>query len=89
MKYTSEQMQIVIKEWQASGLSKKAFCAQKQINYPTFQYWCKRLAGGDSAGFTEVDIRPNVPALEIVFPSGVRMMLNGEPSVAWLRELLR
>lgn len=82
-------MRGVIKEWQTSGSSKKAFCRLKQINYPTFQYWCKRLEDDGSSGFTEVSMNSNVVPLEIVFPSGARMVLHGEPSAMWLRELLR
>lgn len=89
MRHTSEEMQGIIKEWQASGLSKKAFCRQKQINYPTFQYWCKRLLDDGYTGFTEVDVKPGTAPLEILFPSGARMILHSEPSATWLRELLR
>jgi len=89
MKHSSEEVQGIIKEWQDSGLSKKAFCRERQIKYPTFQYWCKRLTDGGSPGFTEVDIQLHLAALEIIFPSGARMMLHGEPSAVWLRELLR
>lgn len=91
MKHTSEEMQVVIKEWQTSGLSKKAFCRQRNIKYQTFHYWCKRLIETSSSGFTEVMLDSGRCAgkFEIVFPSGVRMILPGEPSPVWLREVLR
>lgn len=91
MKHTSQEMQGVIKEWQTSGLSKKAFCRQRNIKYQTFHYWCKRLTETSSPGFTEVvvDSGLGVGKFEIIFPSGVRMILPGEPSPSWLREVLR
>ena len=91
MKHTSEEMQVAIKEWQASGLSKKAFCRGRNITYQTFHYWHKRLGETSSPGFTEVAVDSGGSAgkCEIVFPSGVRMILQGEPSPVWLREVLR
>lgn len=90
MKYTSAQMQLVIKEWQNSGLSKKAFCDQKEISYHTFHYWFKQLIGVTSSGFTQVTVQAGerVSGCEIIFPSGARMSFQGEPSSSWLRELL-
>jgi hypothetical protein len=35
----------VVAAWKASGLTKKAFCEQKQINYYSLLRWNKRLAG--------------------------------------------
>jgi hypothetical protein len=91
MKYTSEQMQLAINEWQTSGLSKKAFCRERNITNQTFHYWIKRLNKISSPGFTEVTIQTDerTSGCEIIFPSGARMVLQGEPSASWLREVLR
>lgn len=91
MKYTSEQMQLAINEWQTSGLSKKAFCRNRNISYQTFHYWCKQLSKASSSGFSEVAIQrgQGTNECEIIFPSGARMILQGEPSVSWLREVLK
>ena len=91
MKYTAEQIQVVINEWQVSGVSKKAFCHQRDICPQTFYNWLKRNKQTGSSGFTEVTLptREQNSGCEIVFPSGVRMILEGEPSASWLRELLR
>lgn len=91
MKHTSEQMQLVINEWQTSGLSKKAFCLQRNISYHTFHYWCKRLISVPAKGFTEMVVQGDqrVGGCEIIFPSGARMILQGEASSSWLREILR
>lgn len=91
MKYTAEQVQVAIKEWQVSGLSKKAFCLQRNICPQTFYNWLKRRDKTESAGFTEVTLpgREQGNSCEVIFPSGARMILQGEPSASWLRELLR
>jgi len=89
MKYTTEQIQIAINEWQVSGLSKKAFCLQRDICPQTFYNWLKR-SDKSCSGFTEVTLpaRERTGSCEIIFPSGTRMILQGEPSANWLRELL-
>lgn len=90
MRYTQEQMDVAIKEWEHSGLSKKAFCSDRGITYSTFHYWCKRLSG--SGGFTEVKMASSPAssskACELIFPSGIRMVFVEQPSVQWLRELV-
>lgn len=89
MRRTQEQMKAAINEWQQSGLSKKAFCQQRNITYHTFHYWCKRLDTAASPGFVEIKTAANgLRGCEIIFPSGVRMNFQGEPSLAWLRELV-
>lgn len=91
MKHTSEEMQLVINEWQASGLSKKAFCLRRNIKYQNFHYWCKRLGSVPAKGFTEMIVQGDAGGgrFEIIFPSGVRMAFQREPSANWLRELVR
>ena len=49
------------KEWQESGLDKKAYCSQRALNASTFFYWIKKLAlqkeflsSSSTAGFTEL-----------------------------------
>lgn len=91
MKYTKEEMEVVIIEWQSSGLSKKAFCRERNIVYQTFHNWYKRLNTSTTPGFVELSLpqRDRHVGYEIVFPSGARMIFQGEPSASWLREVLR
>jgi hypothetical protein len=91
MKYTAEQMQVAINEWQISGLSKKTFCRERNITYQTFHYWCKRILKAPSSGFAEVLLPPveRTGGCEIVLPSGARMIFEGEPTASWLREVLK
>ncbi len=91
MKYTAEQIQVAINEWQVSGLSKKAFCLQRGICPQAFYNWLKRKNEPGAPGFTEVTlpVREGSNNCEVIFPSGARMILQGEPSASWLREVLR
>src|SRR5690606_30279316 len=80
MKYTEEQMRETIKEWQVSGLSKKAFCRERGIVYQTFHNWFNRINKNRSSGFTEIALPPRKSgeSCEIIFPSGVRMIFDCE-----------
>ena len=90
MRHTQEQMLATIQEWQKSGLSKKAFCRQREITYQTFHYWCKRVLSGKAKGFTEVKVVDQGHCTcELIFPSGARMVFQDQPSVVWVRELVR
>ena len=51
------------KEWQESGLGKKAYCIQKGLNASTFFYWIRKLALQNQSfspaspiGFTELTL---------------------------------
>ena len=91
MRYTAEQIQVAINEWQVSGLSKKAFCLQRDICPQTFYNWLKRVSQTHSSGFTELTPPPGerTDSCEIIFPSGARMIFASEPTASWLREVLR
>lgn len=90
MRHTQEQMQTAINEWQQSELSKKAFCRQQNITYSTFHYWLKRVGSSADAGFTEINVEQgHCSGCELIFPSGTRMVFQGEPSASWLRELVQ
>ncbi len=41
---SAEQWQVLIDQWQTSGLSAEAFCQDKGISYSRFCVWRKRLA---------------------------------------------
>jgi hypothetical protein len=42
-RYTKQKMLAYYKEWQESGLGKKAYCQQKGLTSSTFFYWIKKL----------------------------------------------
>ena len=94
MKRTLSQMQEICQRWEQSGLSRKVFCEQNNIAHQTFNYWYKRIASKENSGFAEVSLPSRVSAgkkaaVEVIFPSGAQIKFEGEPSVHWLKELVR
>lgn len=90
MRRTLSQMQGICQQWEQSGLSRRVFCNQHNIAHQTFNYWYKRITSKESSGFAEVTLPASRKAsVEVVFPSGVRIIFEGEPSVGLLRELVR
>ncbi len=62
-RYTKQKMLAYYKEWQESGLGKRAYCTQKGLTASTFFYWIKKLAlqkesfsSSSTAGFTELTL---------------------------------
>ncbi|MBU1700024.1 MAG: hypothetical protein KJ970_03365 [Candidatus Eisenbacteria bacterium] len=44
----SQEMQLVFKRWQESGLSLRAFGQQEEISYSKLMYWRRRFRNGES-----------------------------------------
>jgi hypothetical protein len=90
MRRTLSEMQKICEQFEQSGLSRRVFCKQQNIAHQTFHYWYKRIASKESSGFSEIALPSSRKAsVEVVFPSGARITFEGEPSVSWLRELVR
>jgi hypothetical protein len=55
---TREQVEELINEWKSSGLEKKEFCLQKELNYQTFVSWFYLRAKKSKAnkGFIPVQV---------------------------------
>ena len=90
MRRTLSEMQEICHRWERSGLSRRVFCNQNNIAHQTFNYWYKRISAKGGSGFAEVTLPGNGKAsFEVIFPSGARITFQGEPSVNWLRDLVR
>jgi transposase-like protein len=99
-RYTKQKMLAYYKEWQESGLGKKAYCTQKGLTSSTFFYWIKKLAlqkesfptPSAAAGFTELTLPAQVDAgnivVEIEYPSGVRLKLYRQMEASFIKSLL-
>src|SRR5689334_8747285 len=95
--YTKQHMLAYYKEWQESGLGKKAYCQQKGLISSTFFYWIKKLglqkqafSPSSAAGFTELTLpapvqipADQIPATEV--HSGGVVMEIAYPSGARLK----
>ena len=77
-RYSAEDRKRLVREHAASGLTKKAFCAQHGINVGTFMGW-RKLGQVPAAVFAQVDVPPPSPAaVEVLLPNGVRVGIRHE-----------
>ena len=74
-RYSAEDRTRLIREHAASGLTKKAFCEQRDINLGTFMGWRNFPAvKQDASPFAEVELSTDTSAtVEIMFPNGARV----------------
>ena len=82
-------MQSMIVDWQRSGKSKKAYCAENGINEATFYYWFSRIKENHTAGgnFITIDKAPRKNDIEIIYPNGVRIKVEND--LGLLSQLIR
>ena len=91
-----EHMFSMIKQWQRSGLTQKAFCGQQSIRYYVFHYWYKRYkmqqsGVADNAGsFVKLQVvKPSsAGAVEINYPGGIRIIFHEPVSSSYLKSLV-
>jgi len=82
---TPEQWAALVKEWEASGQSQRAFCAERGIGQSTLRYWRRRLQGEtpsdaeiSGARLVPVRVRAQGPSqggsdLRLVLGNGLRI----------------
>src|SRR5580704_6256895 len=83
------------RDWEASGLSARVFCARRGLSQQSFYAWRRQLRRRDSAKPLFVPIRlrddrsaPAGHALEVLLASGRRIQVAPGFDAATLRELL-
>ncbi len=84
-----EYMLSMIADWQHSGKSKKAYCAENGINEAKFYYWIARTKESDksSTGFLSIDKASKNNDIEIIYPNGVRIKVAND--LGLLSQLIR
>ena len=95
---TREQMFSLIRDWQHSGLSQKAFCEQHTIRYHVFHYWYKCFrdlqSNSKPEGFIPIKIqRANTTntasaQVELVLADGKRVLFHQPVSSDSLKHLI-
>ena len=92
---TKETMFSLIRQWQSSGISQKAFCEQHDVRYHIFHYWYKRFKDdrkieSPSAGrFVHLQTAISTGAFaEIAFASGSKIILHQPVAADYLKALL-
>ncbi len=80
------------KEWQESGLGKKAYCSKKGLNASTFFYWIRKLTlqkeafpPVSAASFREIDLPASVEIAAIGPAAGEPLLEIEYPSGARLK----
>lgn len=73
-------MLSMIADWQQSGKSKKAYCAENGINEAKFYYWISRIKESDKSavGFLTIDKSSKNSDIEIIYPNGVRIKVGND-----------
>jgi len=85
----AEEMRLLHNKWQESGQSKIAFCKSEGISNSVFHYWHKQFMKVEDSGFSEILLKSNPSnSCELIFPTGVRMVICGYVPLERLRVLL-
>lgn len=70
------------KNWEASGISQRQYCANQGIKFGTFQYYRHRLHQSTPPSINFVEVQPPVKmkspgdcALQLMMPNGIRLSI--------------
>lgn len=91
---SKEEMISFIEQWRLSGESKKSFCTRHGIAGNVFHYWYKKLEKDNKkalSGFVEVKSSSKSNSLvpiEIIFPSGAKVILSHNTDPAFIRSIV-
>lgn len=90
-----EKMFSVIVSWQNSGLSQRAYCAQRSLRYSLFHYWYKQYRerqtpSVEKASFVPLNIHPFpvTASVELVLADGRRLIFHQGVSADYLKALI-
>lgn len=90
---TPEEMMSILSAWKSSGLSRQVFCKEHQLPYSVFQYWNRKFNEENKpveSSFMELSNTPSsFPELAILFPSGAKIVLSGNPDPDFIRSLVK
>jgi hypothetical protein len=84
-----------LEECKASGMTKKAFCAQNQIKIWEFYHWNKILSGKQSNKFVKIKKKPahssfqSLNGYDIMLAEGLRIRVAEGFNPATLKQLIR
>src|SRR5260221_11734354 len=91
---TRDQMFASIASWQASDVSQKEWCRQKEIAYHVFHYWYRlyreeHAQPDNDNSFVRLTVKADSDApCEVVFTDGTKVVFHGPVSVQYLKSLL-
>lgn len=82
-------MLAMIEDWRSSGSSKKQYCLENGINEAKFYYWYSRLSEKEShhGRFIPIEKSSGAREIELFYPNGVKLKVNGD--LLLLAQLIR
>ena len=80
MKYRTQKWLGIIRECQASGLSKRTWCEQNNVNEKTFYYWLRKLRKMACENKILIEKPTEMTAANIVQPIVPFTVLKDEPA---------
>ena len=93
-----QQMFNSIEQWQRSGVSQKAWCAENKVPYSVFHYWYRRFRNqhpenkkGATDGFVQIKVQDHssgIPWCELVLTNGQRILFRQPVGAAFIRSIL-
>jgi len=98
IRHSKQEIQVLIEQWQQSGITKKSFCATNNLNYQTFIGWVnpknkkkKQVSSIEkTSDFIPVEIKENARTLfaEARFNNGNSVCIYEYVGTNYLRSLL-
>jgi hypothetical protein len=93
-----QQMFNSIEQWQRSGVSQKAWCAEKDVPYSVFHYWYRRFRNlhpenkkSATDSFVQIKVPDHwsgIPWCELVLTNGQKLIFHQPLSAEFIRSLL-
>ena len=87
-----EERAALVRAYETSGLTQKAFAQREGVKYPTFVSWvqqARREAPAAPVGFAEVALPRSEAPVEVQLPDGTTIRGTNVEAVAQLLQLLR
>lgn len=92
-KRSAEEISAMISDWQTSGLSKKQFCLQKEINYQTFIGWMiqRRNRSAREKKFIPLEVEPQPKGIfaEIHLSAAKKIILHYPVSADFIQVIIK
>ena len=81
-----------MRKYEASGQTAISYCNKHKLSIATFYYWRKKLSEAQEhqeIQFREIKLNAVISAtvLRIQYVNGVTILIEGEPSPSYIREL--
>ena len=85
---SAAEWQAILDRFEASGVTRDAFCRRESISPSSFSAWKKALAGrsredSSDVAFVELGVTPILPGNEALQPGEAELMLPGGARLRW------